>query len=123
MTVFYLDLGTLLTGLTHLWDTVEGDGAGLGEGCAHPAHHGPRPGGVVRTRSEHHLRLLLRPLQLLPHGLTDAQPATPTYLLDSTEPILPVVVSLAAVGPPDVPGLDAEEADLTGEVGGGPPLA
>ena len=44
---------------TDLRHTVVDDGALLREGCAHPAHHAPRPRLPVRLRPESIILLLL----------------------------------------------------------------
>ena len=61
---------------SHLGHTIKGDSSTLRPGGADPADHGAFPGRVVGLRPEHDLSLLLGPAQVLPHGLTDAQPAS-----------------------------------------------
>ena len=81
---------------TDLRHTVVDDGALLREGCAHPAHHAPRPRLPVRLRPEsiilllyfygetwnilikhpnlHNFILLLGPLELFLDSFCDTQP-------------------------------------------------
>ena len=120
---------------SHLGHTIEGDSSTLRPGGADPADHGAFPGRVVGLGPEHDLSLLLGPAQVLPHGLTDAQPAHRAQFKhhypgppDFWPPVplapgrLPIVAGLAAVDPPQVVVLQTEEADQTGDVRCWPPL-